>query len=149
MTIVSHKAWQLEDNDTETAVDSIAALRDQIAASGSSEGGRLSVSADAGPRPLWQRLLGANRYVEMFFAVEWYQGHAALIFYDENSSEYRALDKEHPVAPSPEIRARISHGESEPCPSEECMSQPRAFRALAEFLQSGTRPTWLSYRYVR
>ena len=149
MSIASYEIWQLEINGLEHSVGSMQALCSRIADAESFAKGRLSVTVDAGPRPFWQRFLGAKRFVEIFFAVEWFEDYASLIFYDENASEYRVIDKAEPVTATAEVRSKIAHGEPDALALDECMHKARAFRAVAEFLQTGARPSWLSYHFVR
>lgn len=149
MNVTSCTEWEIELNEVDSTVSSLKALVEQLALAERLPQGRLALSADAGPRPLWQRILGARRWVDIFFAVEWYGEYASLIFLDENGSEYRALDHVAPVSPSEEVRTKIAHGEIRPHLIEECMGKDRAFTAIREFLQSGERPAWLRYRYVR
>lgn len=148
MGMHSHKYWELEIEGTDNTIQSLADLQERVAMAAKSSNGRLFLSADAGPRPLWQRILGAKRFVELLFAIEWCEGFATLMFYDENASEYRAIDKEHPVSPSEDVRRRIAHGEVLPCPVDECMEKTRAFRALSDFMSEGNRPEWLAYKKV-
>jgi len=116
MAIGQYSAWRLEVNDVGSVVTSLDDLRYQIDVAASLSQGRIWVDADAGPRPLWQRLLGAKRYVEFFFSIEWFADYACLIFHHEDASEYRALDHSEPVSPLPEVRSKIAHGEVKPCP---------------------------------
>jgi hypothetical protein len=113
--------------------------------------GAIHVFKDYGKRPLrhwWQRLFRvADWHRVESFTLFWYSQYAALTFYDEHSSEYHAIDQ-HPARDVPtEIRLKLE--EPTPAPSEECMQKTRAFAAAREFIDTGKRPEWLSYRYVR
>ena len=144
----SIRSWLVEVNDTNPQVNSFADLMKQIEKAEQMEAGRLSVCIDRGPCTWWQRFLGKKRDVDSLFALEWDSEYASLIFHDENWSEYRALDKDHPVQPDEKIRVRIAHGEVKPHPLEECMNKRRAFIAVESFLESGCRPDWLAYCFV-
>jgi hypothetical protein len=128
-------------------LQSLSDVRAKIRAIRDNSEGKLSLFALVGLRPWWQRLLGAKYKVDHFFALEWSGEFAALIFFDEKVSEYRALDKAVPVVPQEHTRVRISHGEPD-IAIEECMKKSRAFDALDEFLESNKRPDWIDYRYV-
>ncbi len=113
------------------------------------ENGRLWIGKDGGPRPWWHRVLGTQkRYIEAIFTVEWYSDAAALIFHDENWSEYRALKPEQLTSFSESVRQNISHGEAEPVLDEECITKELAFKAIKETLKNGSRPSWLKYKFV-
>ena len=149
MALTQYNAWRLEVNDSASVVTSISELRRKIANASSLSEGRIWLAADAGPRPIWQRVLGAKRYVELFFSIEWCAEYASLIFHDENASEHRVIDQSQPVSPSIEIRSKISHDEVKPCPVDECMVKNRGFLAIDEFLSNGAKPQWVTYRFVR
>lgn len=148
MSLLSYQSWNLELGAEQTTVTSLDELRSRVSDAASLESGRLFLCADAGPRPFWQRIFGVSRYSDFLFAIEWFDDYASLIFLDPNASEYRALDTGQPVRPPEDIRRRIAHGEVQPPPAEECMLKVRAFRALEDFLRTGERPEWLSYRLV-
>jgi hypothetical protein len=149
MPLLSRPSWELQIGESERSFSSIDELRTRIAATESMAIGKMSLCADAGARPLWKRILGAKRYTEFFFALEWFEQYASLIFLDEDASEYRAIDHQHPVSAPENARLKIAHGELRPHPSNECMSKARAFYAIAEYLQTGDRPAWLKYNIVR
>jgi hypothetical protein len=111
--------------------------------------GRIDVDEDVGARSWFARLLGLHsRMLLGHLALEWAGNFASLIFVDDAASEHRAVDAEQPVQLDEETRLRLAHGEVEPHPVEECMSLARALKAIEEYLQSGTKPAWLKYRYV-
>jgi len=140
--------WLVELNEEEV----VASFADVLACVQRAESlseGRLWVGKNAGLSPWWYRWLGMNRrYVEPIFSLEWYSGTAALIFHDENWSEYRALRSEKGFFIPENIRSKISHGEATPPESEECIAKEKAFEAIREVLCKGVRPEWLSYRFV-
>jgi hypothetical protein len=141
--------WLLELNELELPVVSRSGLLDQIKVAQSLGHGRLVLSSVIGQAPLWKRLLGAKNESRGHFAVEWFNQVASLIFLDENWSEYRAIDGAGPIEASDEERTQVAHGEVKPHPKAECLSKERAFRAIAESLESDARPAWLQYRVVR
>jgi len=148
MDIRTTSPWIVESNGVDDMVATMDDVSRQLSVAEQSAEGSLSICADLGPRPLWQRILGAKRNVISYFMLEWADGYASLIFHDEKWSEFRAIDKEHPVAPSESTRLKMAHGELRPHPIEECMEKKRAFDAVRHLLQTGERPSWLSYRYV-
>ncbi len=116
----------------------------------------IHVFKDYGRRPArtwWERLFSGRLVWERMecFTLYWYDEYAALVFSDEQSSEYHAIDHQHPMVDVPtEIRIRLNANEDgSPIPSEECLQKSRAFAAAREFIDTGVRPEWLSYRYVR
>lgn len=141
--------WQAELNDSQVTIHTAQQLVDFLNRAESLPSGTLSLSADAGPRPWWERLFGAKRFVVSFFAMDWSQDCASLIFHDENGSEYRVLDLDHPVTPDDSVRRQIAHGELTPHPIDECLTKERAFAGVRYFVSSGQRPEWFDYRYVR
>jgi hypothetical protein len=147
MNLNQYSNWILELDGEDFDLRSLAEVRARIRAVRDAYAGKLSLVSVVSLRPWWQRLLGARYNVDHFFALEWSGEFAALIFFDEKVSEYRALDKAVPVVPPEDIRRRISHREPE-IALEEYMNTSRAFNALDEFLESGKRPSWIEYRYV-
>ena len=93
-------------------------------------------------------LLSGGDDVSPCFSLEWYDGYGSIIFYDENWSEYRGVDKDHPVEIGDDVRVKIAHGELSPHPMQECMMAPRAFDAAIDFLKTGSRPSWISYTFI-
>ena len=116
------------------------------------ESGHLVIYKDCGLfRPhWWERLLGRSGWDRrVCFILDWRGSYARLDFLDKRGSVYTALDHEQPVDTPEEIRFQLSGGEPTPAPPEECMQKARAFAAAGEFIDTGMRPEWLSYRYVR
>jgi hypothetical protein len=140
--------WILELNESAHQLASRVEVLPLVAQAQRLTAGTLSLVVDRGPRPWFHRLLGVGRVVDSCFALEWAEKCACLIFQDENASEYRALDLTHPIEASQELRLRVAHGEPTPAPLDECMATERAFMAVREYLERGTRPDWLEYRYV-
>jgi hypothetical protein len=111
--------------------------------------GRVDISEDYGRRSWWERFFGAGqRMIQMHVAIEWCEGSAALIFFDDAVNEHRAMDREQPALVDEQVRRQISHGEPFPAAEDECMSLQRAQQAITEYLQTGERPPWLQYRVV-
>ncbi|WP_394132203.1 hypothetical protein [Marinobacter nauticus] len=141
--------WLVELNDEESTVPAIG-IAGFIENAESLSKGRLWVGKDGGARPLWHRLLGAQkRYVDSIFSLEWFSEGAALIFHDENWSEYRALKPDNSPSLPESIRIQISHGEAQPASDSECISKEQAFKAIREALEKGDRPNWLNYQFVK
>jgi hypothetical protein len=46
------------------------------------------------------------------------------------------------------VRRNIAHGELAQHPTAECMKKARAFGAIREFIDKGSHPDWLTYKYV-
>ncbi|MDX1584383.1 MAG: hypothetical protein R3338_12365 [Thermoanaerobaculia bacterium] len=126
-----------------------AAVLDCLEQLSESRSGAVTVWQDMGSRPWWQRFLGLGaRDLNQRLALQWCEDAAALIFFDDDAGEHRVLDRDHPVHASEDVRLRLSHGESSPAPPEECMPTDRSWLAIREFMLSGRRPRWLSYRHV-
>jgi hypothetical protein len=98
--------------------------------------GDLLVTAEAGPRPWWQRLLGAERYVQICFALRWNGAEADLHFYDIDNSEHRVIDAATP--------AGNFFGEDDLPIRKEL-----ALRALRDFIATGQRPDYVTYRFAK
>lgn len=113
--------------------------------------GRIDVDEDVGSRSWIARtVFGLHpRVLQMHLALEWSDNMASLIFFDDAASEYRAMDSERPLQISEATRKQIAHGEYEPQPIEQCLALSRALQAIEEFLETGARPTWLQYKYVK
>lgn len=140
--------WLTELNDQRATIAAEELPKWLEAAESLGEGG-LWLGRDGGLRPWWHRFLGLQaRYVDPLVSLEWYSNAAALIFHDENWSEYRALSLDTSELFSEEVRARISHGEPKPTPQEECVTKSLAFRAVREAAENLVRPSWLEYRFV-
>ncbi len=141
--------WFVEINEEERVLDSINEVLDLLKSVEYLETCRVWVGKDGGPRPWWHRLLGLqNRYIESFFALEWHNQIAFLIFHDENWSEYRAIDNEYPVSANEQDRLKVAQGDSIAPTNEECISKQRALNAVSEYLQQNKRPKWLEYNFV-
>jgi Immunity protein Imm1 len=96
------------------------------------------------------RLFGASdRDIEPCFWLAKAGEVAALTFLDGAWSEYRASDPAYPVQATADQQMALSCGEPTPAPPEVCLQSARALQAAIEYLQSGERPSWLTYRYVR
>ncbi|QIF05608.1 Imm1 family immunity protein [Roseimicrobium sp. ORNL1] len=143
--------WILEVDESPTIFPSKQELIPALAAALQSRSrGRVDISEDYGKRSWWGRFLSmAPRMIQMHVAIEWCNGCAALIFFDDAVNEHRAMDREQPVLVDAQVRRQISHGEQTPAAEDECMSLPRAQQAITEYLQTGERPPWLQYRVVR
>ena len=112
--------------------------------------GSLTLDEDIGGRSWFSRtVLGLNpRILQMHLTLEWSDGVASLVFFDDASSEHRAMDPSHAIQASDAIRTAIAHGEAAPLPFRECLELNRARRAIEEFLETGKRPDWLQYEYI-
>lgn len=141
--------WLVEIDGVKINVDCIKDLIGVISEAEQSKTGSLWIGKDDGPRPLWQRLLGLRNYINALLTVEWDGESASLIFFDENASEYRALGSNENASKNNVNRERITHGELQAVASDECIDRARAFLAINEFIETGSRPIWLSYRFVK
>ena len=148
MQLSTAHPWQLELNDEEHQVFSLRDIAERVEMARQLREGRLVLTEVVGPAPLWKRVLGTKNVARGYFAVEWSNEVACLIFLDENWSEHRVLDKSAPIEATDEELQRVSHGEAKPAPLEECMTKERAFRAIAESLEATSLPAWLQYRVV-
>jgi hypothetical protein len=146
-SVASFNQWIVKLNENETPVSDkdldLFIVKAELLAQG-----RLWIGKDGGPRPWWHRMFGAQRWTDSIFAIEWHNDAAALIFHDDNWSEYRALRPKELAPYSEDVRLKIAHGESSPALEDECISKELAFKAIKEALKYGQRPTWLNYRFV-
>lgn len=112
--------------------------------------GRIVAIEDVGARSWVERVLFRMhpRSLQMHFAVTWSGSIASLMFFDDVQSEFRARDKEQPVHPDEETRIALGD-EFSPHPAEESIALERALLAITEYLNKGSRPMWLDYKYVR
>lgn len=150
MDMHSHPKYFVSVGERELTFNSFSDALDVIVSALSQKKGKLSLSADDGLRPLWQRFLfGASNYRRMYFVLEWDSNFSGLIFHDENSSEYRALSSTPNTQAVESIRNQISFGESEPLEAKYCLASEVAFKALREFMDSGAKPEWLKFEFVR
>lgn len=144
------RVWIGELDEVETRFQSRDALIRFVRELRVKSAGRLCAFAECGLRPRWKRLLGMSEY-ECFslFALEWSDGAAALIFNDDDWSEYRAVDSDSKVEAPESVRLRIAHGDSRPWPADQTLDAARAFLAVGEYLEGLRRPEWLQYRYIK
>ncbi|MCC7248430.1 MAG: hypothetical protein IT473_07395 [Lysobacter sp.] len=146
METLAEKRFFLEIDESETEFPSLISMKSSVLEAKWRGSGSLCAWVDHGPTPWWMRLFGARRDTESFFSLRWRGSHACLIFLDDNGSEYRAIDEKYPIPlDEPLSEAMMSE---DPQPKEEVMRKDRSFLAITEFLDSGTRPAWLRYRFV-
>src|SRR5262249_4179075 len=149
VSIPSTSEWVAEFNGQDYRFSTVEALKVFLDQVETAEAGDLFVFMDNGPLPWWRgwqvldtvfHLLGRGRRdIIPRFELEWTAGYASLCYLDDSWSEHRARDLTNPVAPSEEIRLRISGGEPTPLPLDECMDVSRAFAAIRQFLDTGAR----------
>jgi hypothetical protein len=150
MDMSSHSKYFLSAGDQEVEFNSFSEACEAIEKALSQQKGKLSLSADDGLRPWWQRFIfGANNYIRIYFAIEWDSNFSGLIFHDENSSEYRVLSNEPITEVAESIRNQISFGEPEPLETKYCLASEVAFKALRKFIDSGAKPEWLKFEFVQ
>lgn len=150
MDMYSHPKYFVSADDQELTFNSFSETLEAIERTLSQQEGKLSLSADDGLRPWWQRFVfGASNYTRMYFVLEWGSKFSGLIFHDENSSEYRALSNEPNAEIAESIRNKISFGEHEPLETKYCLTNEVAFKALREFMGSGAKPEWLKFEFVQ
>ncbi|MEM7145021.1 MAG: hypothetical protein AAF591_07775 [Verrucomicrobiota bacterium] len=132
--------------DSKSAV--FPALEEIIAADSD---GRVCVDEDVGENSWFSRtILRLNPRIQaMRFAIEWSGEICSLIFFDDAVSEYRAISSDPSRELDGETRLKVSHGQEAPHPLDECLSLSEGLRAIRDFLDSGSRPSWLDYRYVK
>jgi hypothetical protein len=148
MTAQAQKIWIVDLNDIESRFESKVEMATHLDGLEKLPDGRLSLMVDHGPVTGWRRVFGVKRDVSGCFSVEWYSHYASLIFLGDSWSEYRVRDTARPVQSSDDDRTRIAHGEFQAHPIDECMEKGRAFTAIREYLKTGERPTWLTYKFV-
>ncbi len=148
MPLPKHRRYFLHIDDEPEDLDDAGLVENRILAALDRSKGRLSLYADGGDRPFWHRLFGARIWVVGYFSVEWYNGIAALMFLDDNMSEYRAVDRQPVLDYSQSDHNRIRFGGDEPIDRRFTMSTTRAKEAIKQFLQTSRRPSWLDYELV-
>ncbi len=146
-----NRTYIVEQDEVETPFRTAEQALEFIRQTMAGESVDLWVFVDCGVRPnRLRRLFGfSERSVTPCFQLQKCGDTATLTFLDEHWSEYRALDPHRPAAVRDEVRRRLSGGELTPADPEECMTAARALDAARDFLLNGSRPDWLSYRYVR
>ncbi len=150
MNLSALDKWFVEINEEEMEFPSIAEVLKILKSVENLETCNVWVGKDGGQRPWWHRLLGTQkRFIDSLFALEWHNEIASLVFHDENSSEYRAIDKEKPISASEHDKLKIAQGERVAPSNEECISKHRALVAVSEYLQNNKRPNWLVYNFVQ
>lgn len=141
--------WLFSLNEEKYPTNSLQELQSLLVSASENASGTIWLESDGGRRSRWGTFftgLAPQIYIPHFF-LAWYGHHAALIFHDEDWSEYRAVDPIYPTNPSNDIRASIMPPDVV-C-VQECLLKTRAFAAAREYLIKGERPTWMKYRYVR
>jgi len=150
MDMYSHPKYFVSAGDQQLTFNSFSEPLEAIDIALSQQKGKLSLSADDGLRPWWQKFVfGASNYIRMYFVLEWDSNFSGLIFHDENSSEYRVLSSEPNTEVAESIRNQISFGEPEPLETKYCLANEVAFKALREFMDSGAKPEWLKFEFVQ
>ena len=148
MPLPKHRRYFIHIDDEPEDLDDPVVVEDHILEVLDRSKGRLSLYADGGDRPFWHRLFGAKIWVVGYFSVEWCNDIAALMFLDENASEYRAVDREAAPDYSQSDHDRIRFGDDEPIDRRFIMSTTRAKEAIEQFLKTSQRPSWLDYEFV-
>jgi hypothetical protein len=150
MNLACHPKYFLLLDDKDVELESLSDIKEKLMTALNSKSGKISLSADDGLRPWWQRFIfGSNRYVRMYLAIEWSNGIAGLIFHDENASEYRALSEPTNVKVDEKIRKEISFEEHEPLSQKYCLAKDLAEKAIIEFFEKGEKPQWITYEFVQ
>ncbi len=150
MVNFDHTRFFLAINESDIELTNILEVRLQINEALCSSKGSVSLAADDGQRPWWQRFIfGTKIYVRSYFLFEWFEETCGLIFQDEDASEYRVLSNEQPKDTSEDIRKQISFGEYKLLETKYCITKETALKAIDDFLESGKRPDWLEYKFVK
>jgi hypothetical protein len=150
MNLASHPKYFLSLDDKGVEFESFSDIKEALMTALSSTSGKISLSADDGLRPWWQRFIfGSNSYVRMYLAIEWSSDIAGLIFHDESASEYRALSESTCGKIDEDIRKEISFEEHEPLSLKYCLAKEIAVKAIIEFLEKGEKPKWITYEFVQ
>ena len=149
-SLTSHEKYFLSVNDDDVVLDKYSDAVVRIESALNKPSGKLSLAADDGLRPWWQRFFfGAERYVRSYLMYEWAGNVAGLIFHDENASEYRATPSMQLNELLDSDRKQITFGEDSPLETRFCMSKEESSKAILEFLETSKRPAWLKYEFVR
>ncbi|WP_397574034.1 hypothetical protein [Silanimonas sp.] len=123
--------WQLSvDDDGPVVYRDLALVLKAITEATSRSIGGLHLLSDDGPRPFWQRVLGASRYVRTHLTLEWSPDGARLSFSDENNSEHRVLRD-------------LTGGD------DEVISLDRALQLIEYAIAHDALPSDTRFRYVR
>ena len=150
MNLASHSKYFLTLDGKELEFQDFSKTREALLNALNSKSGKISLAADDGLRPWWQRFIfGASNYVRIYFAIEWSNEISGLIFHDENASEFRALTDSSNDAASVADRNEISFGESKPLNQKYCIATDIAKSSIVEFLEKEERPEWLNYEFVQ
>lgn len=150
LLLKSHKKYFLSIGEDEFTLAIYSDVISEIKKALDEPDGKLSLAADGGSRPLWQRFIfGADKYVHLYFMYEWSGNVSSLIFYDENVSEYRAFSNKRIINLSESDRSQINFGDKTPIEDFLCISKEETQKAIYEFLDTGDRPCWLKYQFVK
>ena len=112
--------------------------------------GNIFLNAHNGLRPWWQRFIfGAEIYLRPYFWIVWSGEFARLIFYDDNSSEYRVLNKSGAHHYDVDDLKDLSMGDKQEVDAKFVIEKSIAVTALREFMSNNVRPSWMEYEFVR
>jgi hypothetical protein len=145
------RTYLVEANETETRLPDSASAGAHLRQLAVAETFEVWVKIDHGHRPrgFLGRLFGlSDRDIEPCFWLAKAGDVAALTFLDARWSEYRATDPAGPVEATVDQRRALSCGELTPASPEVCLRAERALEAAVEYLQTGARPSWLTYHSV-
>ncbi|RDH43686.1 hypothetical protein [Zooshikella ganghwensis] len=150
MPLKLHEKYFLSINDDDITLDKYSEVVGKIERALNEPTGKLSLAADDGLRPWWQRFVfGSERYVRSYLMYEWSGNVSGLIFHDENASEYRAMPGTQLNGLPERDKSQITFGEGVPLETRFCMSKEESLKAISEFLKTGKKPSWLKYEFVR
>lgn len=111
--------------------------------------GSITLAADDGLRPLWQRLIfGAKNYVRSYMMCEWSENASGLIFYDENASEHRVLSNVDLNSEGESVNKEVTFGGFTSLDVKYLLPKEECLKAIGEFLEAGVKPSWLSYEFI-
>ena len=150
MSLKNHEIYFLSVDGDECNLASYSQVINKIEIALEESTGKISLAADDGLRPWWQRFIfGAEKYIRYYFLFEWSGNVSGLIFHDVNASEYRAMQSQQMDELPEHDRMQICFGEETPVSTRFCIAKDEASKAIYEFLETGEIPSWLQYEFIR
>tara|TARA_Y100000034_G_scaffold136291_1_gene212014 strand:- start:40 stop:480 length:441 start_codon:yes stop_codon:yes gene_type:complete len=146
MILGEHKEWFLQIDDIHFTLHSLTEVKNKIAECKNRDKGAIQFSADDGKRPFLHRILGLKRYIRAYFAIEWNDNVAMLIFYDENWSEFRLKASEKMLVENDNFEL---FGEVATIMEKYLLNKDYAFEIIRSFLNEGLLPSYLEFEFFK
>lgn len=149
MNLKTHMKYYLSIGEDDLTFEEYSEVVHEIEIALNEQLGSITLAADDGLRPLWQRLIfGAKNYVRSYMMCEWSENTSGLIFYDENASEYRVLSNVELGSEGASVNKEVSFGEYTPLDAKYLLPKKECIKAISEFLDTGVKPSWLIYEFI-